>query len=211
MTPINTTIIASAIAATTTIAAAGLPNAHTWPMEHIMISVDDTNTLHAHVNTNADNPVQMLRFPGETYDGNAAVLNDQYYSDQYGWTLEGIVNPGPGNAIWIELIGQTDGLSTYEGGMRSMIAMQSFDPIFTTDTSAPAWQWSGAMTHNWYAAREPGDYQATYSVFIADIAGNPVDSFTPTTVTLNLRAVPTPAPLALLGLGALATTRRKRG
>ena len=210
MTSINTAIIASTLAATATFATAGLPNAHTWPMEHIMVSMDDTNTLNAHVNTSAGNPIEMLRFPGETYDGNASALNGQYYSDQYGWILDGIVDPGLGNSIWIELIDQTQGLETYEGGRRMMIDMQSFDPIFGTDGSDTAWQWSGMMTHNWYAAAELGDYEATYSVYVGDSAGNAVAGFTASSITLNLRAVPAPAPLALLGLGALTATRRKR-
>lgn len=211
MSSINTTIIASALAATATLTTAGLPNAHTWPMERIMISMDANNTLHTHVNTSDDNPIEMLRFPGETYDGNASALNDQYYSDQYGWILDGIVDPGLGNSIWIELIDQTQGLETYEGGRRMMIDAQTFDPIFGTDTSPMNWQWSGMMTHNWYAAADLGDYQAIYAVYVGDSVGNAVDGFTAASVTLNLRAVPAPAPLALLGLGALTATRRKRG
>lgn len=207
----KTAIIASTLAATATLASAGLPTAHTWPMEHIMISMDANNTLHAHINTDADHPIEMRRFPGETYDGNASALNDQYYSDQYGWILDGIIDPGFGNSIWIEMVTQTDGLSTYQGGMRSMIAMHTFNPIFGTDGSNTAWQWSGAMTHNWYAAADLGDYAASYNIFVGDIDGNAVAGFGAATVTLNLRAVPAPASLALLGLGSLTITRRKRG
>lgn len=212
MTHIHTMIastIVSAIASST--AVAGLPNAHTWPMEHIMISMDDTNTLHAHTNTSVDYPIEMLRFSGEVYDGNAAALNEQYYSDQYGWILDGIVDPGSGNSIWIEMISQSDGLSTYEGGRRMMIDAQTFNPIFATNSSSAAWQWSGIMTHNWYAAAQLGDYAATYSIFVGDSAGVAVGGFASTTITLNFRAVPTPAPVALIGLGSLVATRRKRG
>ncbi len=211
MTHNKATLAFATLASATGIANAGLPNAHTWPMEHIMISMDATNTLQAHVNTDASNPIEMLRFEGDSYDGAASVLNDQYYSDQYGWILDGIVDPGFGNSIWIEMIDQTDGLRTYEGGRRMMIDVQSFNPIFGTDASDTAWQWSGMMTHNWYAAESLGDYQATYNIFVGDSSGNAVDGYNAATITLNLRAVPTPAPLALLGLGSLAATRRKRG
>ena len=191
------------------LAAAGLPNAHSWPMEHIMISMNG-NTLEAHVNTDAEHPIEMLRFAGEHYDGNAAALDDQYYSDQYGWVLDGIVDPGFGNSIWIEMTSQSDGLETYEGGRRMMIDMQTFDPIFGAAGSNTAWQWTGVMTHNWYAASELGDYFATYRLYIGDSAGNAVTGFNDASVTLNLKAVPTPSSLALLGMGTLIASRRRR-
>ena len=193
------------------VAAASLPNAHTWPMEHIMILMDDTNTLHAHVGTTSENPIEMLRFSGETYDGAAGSLDDMYYSDQYGWILDGLVDPGLGNTIWIELVSQTAGLQTYEGGRRMMIDVQTFDPIFGTDGSDAAWQWSGMMTHNWYVASELGDYEATYSIYVGDSEGNAVDGFNAGEITLNLRAVPAPGTLAVLGFGVLGAARRKRG
>lgn len=211
MSFINNTVILATIATLSGSALAALPNAHTWPMEHIMISMDDTNTLHAHTNTSASNPVEMLRFAGESYEGNAGSLDNMFYSDQYGWVLDGIVDPGFGNSIWIQMIDQTSGLDTYEGGRRMMIDEQTFNPIFGTAGSSDAWQWSGMMTHNWYAAAEMGDYEATYSIYVGDSAGNAVDGFTAAEVTLNLRAVPTPAPLVMLGLGSLVATRRKRG
>lgn len=201
----------TAIASCSLIAHAGLPNAHTWPMEHIMVSMDDTNTLHAHVNADVSNPVEMLRFEGEVYDGSAGVLNDQYYSDQFGWVLDGIVDPGFGNSIWIEMDSQSDGLSTYEGGRRMMIDVQTFNPIFGTDGSDAAWQWSGMMTHHWYSAATLGDFQATYNIFVGDSSGNAIAGYGAASVTLNLRSVPTPASMALLGLGSLTITRRKRG
>jgi len=198
------------IATISTSALAGLPNPHTWPMEHIMVSMDADNALHAHVMTSADNPVEMLRFAGETYDGNASALNDQYYSDQYGWMLDGLVDPGMGNSIWIEMTTQSTGLSTYEGGRRMMIGMQTFDPIFGTAGSDLNWQWDGMMTHNWYSASELGDYEATYRIYVGDANGDAVAGFTDGAVTLNFRAVPSPSSLALLGMGSLIATRRKR-
>ncbi|MGV6814465.1 MAG: PEP-CTERM sorting domain-containing protein [Phycisphaerales bacterium] len=204
-----TTITTIVLATATTSGLADLPNAHSWPMEHIMVSMDGTD-LYAHVNTDASNPIEMFRFAGESYDGNAAALNDQYYSDQYGWILDGIVDPGAGNSIWIEMTSQTAGLETYEGGMRMMIPMQTFDPIFGTAGSAMNWQWNGMMTHNWYAADSLGDYEANYRIYVGDAAGNAVSGFGEASVTLNLRAVPAPGALSILGLGSLVATRRRR-
>jgi len=209
MSFINTIAITSSIAACSTVALAGLPNAHTWPMEHIMVSMNGTS-IEAHVNTSPSSPIMLERFDGESYDGNAGALDDMYYSDQYGWILDGIVDPGTGNSIWIELASQTSGLETYEGGRRMMIGDQTFDPIFGTDSSAMNWQWSGMMTHNWYAAQSAGDYEATYSIYVGDSAGNAVDGFTPGEVTLNFRAVPTPGSLAFLAMGTVFASRRKR-
>jgi len=209
MSFINTIAITSSIAACSTVALAGLPNAHTWPMEHIMVSMNGTS-IEAHVNTSPSSPIMLERFDGESYDGNAGALDNMYYSDQYGWILDGIVDPGTGNSIWIELASQTSGLETYEGGRRMMIGDQTFDPIFGTDSSAMNWQWSGMMTHNWYAAQSAGDYEATYSIYVGDSAGNAVDGFTPGEVTLNFRAVPTPGSLAFLAMGTVFASRRKR-
>ncbi len=210
MNIINTIVSSMTIATVAASTLAGLPNTHTWPMEHIMVSMDADNALHAHVMTSADNPVEMLRFAGETYDGNASALNDQYYSDQYGWMLDGIVDPGMGNSIWIEMTTQSAGLSTYEGGRRMMVGMQTFDPIFGTAGSDLNWQWDGMMTHNWYSAAELGDYEATYRIYVGDANGDAVAGFTDGAVTLNFRAVPSPSALALLGMGSLVATRRKR-
>tara|TARA_R110002072_G_scaffold42064_4_gene117484 strand:+ start:43887 stop:44528 length:642 start_codon:yes stop_codon:yes gene_type:complete len=206
---IVSTLALAAISGITSIASADLPEAHTWPMSHIMVSMEG-NTLHAHVGTSADNPILMQRFLGESYDGNASALNDQYYSDQYGWALDGLVDPGFGNSIWIEMTEQSDGLATYEGGRRMMIGEQSFDSILGTDGSAINWQWSGMMMHNWYAAGELGDYEASYRVYVGDSSGNAVTGYADTNVTLNLRAVPAPSGLALLGMGTMIASRRKR-
>lgn len=209
MSFINTIAITSSIAACSSVALAGLPNAHTWPMEHIMISMNGTS-IEAHVNTSFSSPILLERFASESYDGNASALDDMYYSDQYGWILDGIVDPGAGNSIWIELTSQTSGLETYEGGRRMMIGDQTFDPIFGTDSSAMNWQWSGMMTHNWYAAQSAGDYEATYSIYVGDSAGNAVDGYSVGEVTLNFLAVPAPGSLAILSMGTVFASRRKR-
>ncbi|MDF1809271.1 MAG: PEP-CTERM sorting domain-containing protein [Phycisphaerales bacterium] len=206
----KSTSIASFVLTTFTISTqAGLPNAHTWPMEHIMISMNGSN-LEAHANTGVSNPIEMLQFSGEMYDGNASSLNEQFYSDQYGWVLDGIVDPGFGNSIWIEMTHQSQGLTTYEGGRRMMIGVQTFDPIFGTDGSETNWQWNGMMTHNWYSADTLGEFEASYRIYIGDSQGNAITSFGEAVVTLNFSAVPAPASLSLLGMGTLIATRRRR-
>lgn len=206
---ITTVIVSATIASAASISLADLPTAHTWPMEHIMVSMDN-NQLNAHVNTDALNPVEMLRFAGETYDDNSSALNEMYYSDQYGWALDGIVDPGFGNSIWIEMTSQSAGLDTYEGGRRMMIPMQSFDPIFGTADSDLDWQWDGMMAHNWYAASDLGDYESTYRIYVGDSTGDEVSGYGQAAVTLNFRAVPSPSSLALIGMGSLIASRRKR-
>ncbi len=174
-----------------------------------MVSMDGSN-LHAHVNTSATNPIELLQFSNESYERNASALDDQYYSDQYGWVLDGIVDPGFGNSIWIEMSSQSEGLSTYEGGRRMMIEAQTFNPIFGTDDSSTNWQWSGMMTHNWYSASQLGDYEASYRIYIGDSNGNAISGFGEANVTLNFRAVPAPSSLGLIAMGSLIATQRRR-
>jgi hypothetical protein len=186
------------------------PNIFGMPMEHIMISMDGSD-LHAHVGTDTDNRIEMRRFVGEEYTGASSVLNDTYYSDQYGWVLDGFVDPGAGNSIWIEQTGATGGLSVNEGGMRMMRPMHSYDAIFGTGGSDTVWNWSGMMTHNWYSATEAGLYEASYRIYVGDSAGEAVDGFGATSVTLYFDAVPAPGAAGLLlGAGVFAV-RRKRG
>ena len=73
---ITNTIVSTALLATVfSTAFADLPNAHTWPMEHVMISMNG-NSLEAHANTSASSPIEMQRFLGESYDDNASALED---------------------------------------------------------------------------------------------------------------------------------------
>ncbi|HED54817.1 MAG TPA: PEP-CTERM sorting domain-containing protein [Phycisphaerales bacterium] len=52
------------------------------------------------------------------------------------------------------------------------------------------------------------DAAGNWSIFITDNAGG--DTGTVETISLEFTAVPAPASLALLGLGGLAATRRRR-
>ncbi|MFK7758866.1 MAG: hypothetical protein AB8C13_02840 [Phycisphaerales bacterium] len=199
----------SVLALTTSTALAGFdaPNSHSWPMEHIRLSLVD-GQVDAHANEGAS--VDMLLFEGEQYSGAASSLNDSYYSDQYGWVADGFISLNAGEFMWIQMIDSSVGLNVYEGGMRPMSANHTYDAILGTDTSSTAWMWSGLMTHNWYSADELGTYQATYEIFIGDIDGNALSTYTSDTVTLNFNAVPSPSSALALGLGGLVATRRRR-
>lgn len=186
------------------------PQSFGWPMEHIMVSMDGSD-LHAHVNTGPDNRIGMQRFGGEVYSGAADVLTETYYSDQYGWVADGFIDPGAGNSIWIEQVGATGGLNVYEGGMRMMRPSHTYDPIFGTDGSDSAWQWSGMMTHNWYSADSLGEYEAEYRIYVGDGLGNALAGFGEASVTLHFVAVPTPGGAGVFAGVGLIAARRKRG
>ena len=186
------------------------PRVFGMPMEHITVSMVG-NDLQVHVGTDANNRIEMQMFAGEVYSGAANVLTDTYYSDQYGWMLDGIVDPGAGNSIWIEQTFATAGLGVYEGGMRMMRPMHSYDAIFGTNGSDASWQWSGMMTHNWYSVVEAGLYEASYRVYVGDAVGNAVAGFGDASVTLHFDAVPAPGAAGVFVLAGLVATRRKRG
>ena len=208
MTLKATTLTTVALACTTAIGGVSWPNA--WgSMEHIEISLSN-GTVHAHVMTDAANPVELQRFSGESYSGAAAVLDDSYYSSQYGWVADGFIGLNPGEFMWVEHVSSTAGLDVYEGGMRMMRDMHTYDAILGTDGSDDAWMWPGTMVHNWYSADALGSYEATYEVFVGDASGNAALGYESAMVTLNFNAVPTPAGLSLLGLGGLVIARRRR-
>jgi hypothetical protein len=204
-------MIVTLMAALVGTAFGGVSTPNVWgAMEHIELSFDN-GSVHAHVNTSVANPVELLRFPGEQYDGAAGVLDDSYYSSQYGWVADGFINLGTDEFIWIEHISSTDGLGVYEGGMRMMREMHTYDAIQGTGGSDDAWNWGGTMVHNWYSTDALGAYEATYEVFVGDALGNAYSQYTSDTVTLNFNAVPTPGGLGTLVFGGLLATRRDRG
>ncbi len=199
----------AALAASTAIAGVSLPNV--WgPMEHVMISLEN-GAVHAHVNTDATSPIELHRFEGQPYDGASSVLQDTYYSSQYGWIADGFINLGADEFMWIERIDASDGLNVYEGGMRMMREMHTYNAIQGTDGSDDAWNWGGTMVHNWYSADTLGAYEATYRVFVGDEFGNAFAQYQSDTVTLNFNAVPAPGAMGILASAGLIATRRKRG
>lgn len=175
------------------------------PMAHIMVHLHGTN-LEGHVDTSVPTPVLQV-YP-QSYGGNASVLNGMMYNAQYGWMVEGFWAPPAGSMLWIEQISATPGLLSYSGG--TMMSQGLFAPIFGTAGSSSRIQWSGTMLHNWYAAATPGEYSATYRIYFGDSGGAAIGGYGADQVTLNWTAVPTPGAAAVLSLGGLLATRRRR-
>lgn len=164
----------------------------------------------AHANNDASSPIELLRFAGEDYSGASSVMDETYYSDQYGWVPDGFISLGADEFLWIERVSSTEGLNVYEGGMRMMREIHSYDAILGTAGSDDAWMWGGTMTHNWYSADDLGAYEVTYEVFVGDENGNDFSQYSGDTVTMYFNAVPSPAGASVLGLGGLVATRRRR-
>ncbi len=181
-------------------------------MKHVLISFDGTS-LGIEVDPNSPQlplPLAMRTF-GESYQGNASVLDGKFYSSQYGFLADGFISLPAGAAISIEMLSATQGLEVYEGGLRSMLANHTYAPIFGTDGSDTAWQWGGTMHHPWFAAGALGSYEAVFEVYLSDAAtGDRLSGFVSDTVTLQWRAVPAPGTAAVLGLGGLVASRRRR-
>lgn len=175
------TTIAGAIALAVTLTAAAMMPPLGGPMNHIAINID-TGTVEFTV----QNPSAMrLENYLETYNGNFATLDGTYFNGQFGWVRDGFWSLDAGEQVWIEVLDQTPGLSTYLGGPMFDMPNWSLDPIFGTDGSGPRIAWDQLMLHNWYAADEPGTYEATYRVYVGDAAGEPVAGYTPGDVTLR--------------------------
>lgn len=179
-------------------------------MRHVMITVED-GALHAHVETGTE-ATDLYAFPEDSYAGAAGVLNDSFYSSQYGWLAGGFIALEAGESIVIENTAMDSGLRVYEGGMRMMREMHTYAPIFGTDGSSAQSLWSGTMRHDWFAASELGDYEASFRLFVLDEFGNEVSSYGDASVTLYFSAIPTPgAGAVLLAGGGLAAGRRRNG
>ncbi len=207
----KTTILFLTAASVCGSAMGGMTLPNVWgAMEHIEISMGADNVIHTHVMTDVNNRVEMNRFAGESYSGAASVLDDSFYSSQYGWVADGFINLGADEFMWVEHVSSTAGLNVYEGGMRMMRSMHSYSAILGTDGSSDQWMWGGTMVHNWYSADALGEYEATYRVFVGDANGTELAGFTSADVTLHFNAVPSASSLAILGLGGLISSRRRR-
>lgn len=199
--------IAAALSLATLASADDLPRVE-GPMRHVMISLDN-GEIGAHVETGSL-ATDLHAYLGDEYSGAAAVLNDSYYSSQYGWLAGGFISLGAGESIVIENIAMDDGLRVYEGGMRMMREMHTYTPIFGTDGSSAQSIWAGTMRHDWFAVSDPGDYEASFRIFVRDALGNEVTSYGDASVSLYFGTVPAPGGLGALAIGGLLATRRGR-
>ncbi|MFQ5423603.1 MAG: hypothetical protein ACE5F9_06430 [Phycisphaerae bacterium] len=161
--------------------AEGVPPHLGGPMKHVLITLNG-NALRIAYDHNPAEVMSLPVYPCETYAAPADVLDGMAYNAQYGWLAGGFINLPPGFTIRIQLLDQTPGLETYEA--------LTFQPIFTTGGSGAVWNWNGSMVHNWYVAREPGFYAATYHVFVADPAGQPDPAFVAADLTLDWDLAP---------------------
>lgn len=174
-------------------------------MVHVMIGWDGS-AVSAHQDPAMDVP--LIAYPGETYDGAAAVLDGTYYSSRYGFLNDGFISLNAGEAVWIERVSATDGLLAYEGGMRSMAEMHTYDAIFAAD--GDRWRWGGTMHHPWFAADAPGDYQMSFEIYVGDELGAHIDGYASGFITLGFTAVPTPSGVGVVaGVGLIALRRRR--
>jgi len=160
--------------------------------------------------TGADRPVMWPLMGTDEFDPTAAwynPLNDMAYNFQYGWDSAAF-NPAllpEGGKIWIELLSQSPGLSTYDKN-------NAYVPIFGTDGSSNIWMWSETMAHNVYTV-EPqfAQWSATYLVYIGDATtGAALAGYGSDTVTLTWTSVPEPATLSFMMTGIFYLIRKNR-
>jgi hypothetical protein len=151
--------------------------------------------------------------------GGASVLNGSGYNGQFGWLANGFISLPPSSGIFVRTLTTSPHLSVYEES--------TFASILGTDNSHEFWQWDGTMTHNWYATDTHGEHLARYEVFVGDLAGNPLDGYTPATIDLRFEygpdlsgrigtrgsgfvtSVPTPGTITILSTTIVCTRRRR--
>lgn len=203
----NTTkMIVASFALTASAAGAQVWPQFESPMVHVLIAFDGTD-LTAH--TEGGN-LDMINY-GDLHTAPADVLDGKYISSQYGFLADGFITLPQDAAIWIEMTSATPGIEAYEGGMRMMRANHTYAPMFGTAGSDTAWKWGGTMHHPWFAALDEGSYNMAVNIYIGDdLTGAPLSGYGSESVTLSWQTVPAPASAALLGLGGLAASRRRR-
>lgn len=144
------------------------------PMIHVDVFYDyGANEMRAALDTNFGVPQLVPLPPGYAFDSrsNYHVLSGKAYNFQYAWNPGGVFAPPEGAAVWIECVGASPGLETYDGPGNKMISPpRPYTPIFGTSGSSNKWQWYGAMAHNSYAVRNPGTNRvwAEYVVYFGD-------------------------------------------
>jgi hypothetical protein len=162
-------------------------------MVHLIVEFDGTAM---HVSPESTGPLSLQSYD-ETYDAAAAVLDGTAYNAQYGWLVGGFWGPPFGTAVWIERIEATPGLATYAQG--------TFAPIFGTDGSSSRRLWNGTMTHDWYAVTAPGDYAATFRVYLGDpVTGEPAAGYEAAEIEVSWFAEGSACPADLDGDGTVS-------
>ncbi|MEQ9459453.1 MAG: hypothetical protein RIG82_00685 [Phycisphaeraceae bacterium] len=149
------------------------------------------------------------------------VLNNQPFNAQIGWLEDQSIGFKPIDipidaTIAIELIAVSGPgiVSIYEGGNGNqlMTTGHTMNPIQGTGGSPAAWLWDDdfLMQHNWVAFSAPGDYDLTFSIFVADLLGNPLTGYTADDITFAYTVLPEPS-TAFITLATLSLVTRRGG
>jgi hypothetical protein len=164
------------------------------PMIHVDVFYDyAAHQMRATLDTNYAIPKLVPLPVGYSFDSrsNYSVLAGKAYNFQYAWNPGGVFTNPAGAAVWIECLGASPGLETYDGPGNKMInPPRSYAPIFGTAGSSSRWQWYGSMAHNSYAVLNPTDsaVSAQYRVYFGDAqtgAPEPYAGYGDATVTLT--------------------------
>ncbi len=153
------------------------------PMIHVDVFYDyGANQMQATLDTSKSTPKLAPLPAGYAFDSrsNYAVLNGKAYNFQYAWNPGGMFTNPAGAALWIECLGASPGLETYDGpGNKNISPPRTYAPIFGTSGSSTKWAWYGAMAHNSYAVLNPQTnlFWAQYRLFFGDALTGARDAY----------------------------------
>ena len=176
------------------------------------VSLDTNNNLHVRTTSTlvrlqpapgSFNSTSQVYEPGfSSFDPAQkwSVLNGTAFSRVLGWYDEGTTGANgdnfyetysrqlTGNYVWIEKIGGSQELKTYQVS-EAGDPFGPYTPIFGTAGSSTLWRWDGFMDHNVYAValtdltNSNQKYTATYHLYVGDSNANPVPGFGATETT----------------------------
>lgn len=187
------------------------------PMSHLLVTLFD-NEIYLSFESPSMSTVTMQDNAGDFVAG-ASVLNGHGYNGQFGWLANGFISLPPSSGIFVRTLASSPHLRVYEES--------TFASILGTDASDKVWQWDGTMTHNWYATDTHGVHRARYEVFVGDLAGNPLDGYTSSTIELRFEygqdlsgrigalgsgfvsSVPAPGTITLMSAALIGAKRRR--